>query len=205
MPPRRRQPIAPLLRYALAAARGDGPVLERAIADTRRAGWARVALEEVALMLTLYAGYPSAIETLKTLAESWPATAPSAGEVEPETRREVGLATLARIYGPVRPQLLRGLATLHPALAAWVIEHGYGRVLARNRLDLRARELVTVSLLAAGCWTRQLAAHAVGAERAGATRAELSAALAAGAAAVADPRIPRTPRRVRPGTARGRR
>jgi alkylhydroperoxidase/carboxymuconolactone decarboxylase family protein YurZ len=131
-------------------------------------------------MLTLYAGYPAAIEMLRVLRTVWPAPAPSAAEVEPAARRARGLATLARVYGPLRPRLLRGLATLHPALAAWVIEHGYGRVLARERLDLRTRELVTVALLAAGGWQRQLAAHEVGARRAGATRTEVAAARAAG-------------------------
>jgi alkylhydroperoxidase/carboxymuconolactone decarboxylase family protein YurZ len=200
--------VAPLVRVALAAAR-DAPTLADAVRRARRAGWPRVALEETALMLTLYSGYPSAIETLRLLAEVWPAPAPAAGEVEPGARRARGLATLARVYGPVRPRLLRGLATLHPALAAWVIEHGYGRVLARERLDLRTRELVTVALLAAGGWDRQLAAHEIGARRAGATRREVAAARAAGVrdrdAEAPAPRISRPRRLPRPGRRAARR
>jgi alkylhydroperoxidase/carboxymuconolactone decarboxylase family protein YurZ len=209
---------APLVRVALTAARG-GSGLSAALLGARRAGWPRAALEEIALMLTLYAGYPAAIEMLRVLQTVWPAPAPSPAEIEPAARRARGLATLARVYGPVRPRLLRGLATLHPALAAWVIEHGYGRVLARERLDLRTRELVTVALLAAGGWQRQLAAHEVGARRAGATPAEVTAARSAGAresagarrSAGARERMRRGPAvaRVRPrrgrGPARGRR
>ncbi|HUK62523.1 MAG TPA: carboxymuconolactone decarboxylase family protein, partial [Dongiaceae bacterium] len=174
------RPTLPLLGVALAAARGDA-ALPATIARARRAGWPRAALEEIALMLTLYAGYPSAIEMLRVLQAVWPAPAPGAGEAGPGARRARGLATLARVYGPLRPRLLRGLATLHPALAAWVIEHGYGRVLARARLDLRTRELVTVAMLAAGGWERQLVAHELGARRAGATRAQVQAARVTGA------------------------
>ena len=153
-------------------------------------------------MLTLYSGYPSAIEALRMLAECWPAPAPSAGEVPVDRRGGRGLATLARVYGPARPTLLRGLARLHPALASWVLEHGYGRVLARDRLDLRARELVTVALLAAGGWERQLAAHVLGAASAGATRAEVAAQLRLGRSACGTARSARSEATRRPARAR---
>jgi len=131
-------------------------------------------------MLTLYAGYPAAIETLRLLHAAWPGTA-QAGEVPPGRRRAGGLALLDAVYGPVRPALVRSLRRLHPALAAWVIEHGYGRVLARPRLDAATRELVTVALLAGGPWERQLASHRAGARRVGAEPAALAAALRDGA------------------------
>ena len=172
--------VVPLCRFAVAAARGDGVALERALEAVRRAGWSRAACEEVALMLTLYAGYPAAIEALRMLCERWPARQPSGGEVPDELRVRHGLATLARVYGTSRAPLLHGLARLHPALASWVVDHGYGRVLARPRLDLRTRELVTVALLAAGPWERQLASHTLGATRCGASPATVRAALRAG-------------------------
>jgi len=188
----KRRNVVPLSRFALAAARGDTAGVERAIDAARRAGWPRAAIEETALMLTLYAGYPAAIESLRTLAERWPAaTVPRAGEVPEDERGKRGLAALARVYGDSRPPLLRGLARLHPALANWVVEHGYGRVLARGRLDLRARELITVTLLAAGGWERQLASHVLGAARAGATRAEITSQLRLGRGVSGSPAPPR--------------
>jgi alkylhydroperoxidase/carboxymuconolactone decarboxylase family protein YurZ len=187
----KRRRAAPLARFALAAARGDLAAVTRCIDPRRRAGWPRAAFEEVALMLTLYAGYPSAIESLRTLDERWPARPPSAGEVPEDERARRGLATLARIYGTARPALLRGLARLHPALASWVVDHGYGRVLARERLDLRTRELITVALLAAGGWERQLASHVLGATRAGATPAEVRAMVREGRAAARRPALVR--------------
>lgn len=128
-------------------------------------------------MLTLYAGFPAAIESLHALAERWPATAAAAPEVPRASRRRAGLATLLAVYGPVRALLLRELRRLHPALAAWVVEHGYGRVLARGGLDPASRELITVALLAGSPWPRQLASHRIGARRLGASARELAAAL----------------------------
>jgi 4-carboxymuconolactone decarboxylase len=75
--------------------------------------------------------------------------------------------------------------TLHPDLAEWMVEHGYGRVLSRPGLPARERELVTVSALAALGWERQLVSHVLGAERIGATRAAVGEALAIGAAVAA--------------------
>ena len=131
-------------------------------------------------MLTLYSGFPAAIETLRVLASRWPTRVRPLGEGAPASRRDRGLRVLARVYGPVRPALLRGLDQLHPALAAWVVEHGYGRVLARPGLGLRARELVTVAMLAASGWERQLTSHVLGAGRAGATDAEVETAVREG-------------------------
>jgi 4-carboxymuconolactone decarboxylase len=149
----------------------------RAIDAARRAGWPRAALAETALMLTLYAGYPAAIETLHALAERWPADERRlVPEVPPARRRGAGLATLQAVYGPVRASLLRELQRLHPALAAWVVEHGYGRVLARGGLDPATRELITVALLAGSPWTRQLDSHRIGARRAGASARHLAGA-----------------------------
>jgi len=148
----------------------------RAIDAARRAGWPRAALAETALMLTLYAGYPAAIETLHALAERWPAAERPVPEVPPARRRGAGLATLQAVYGPVRASLLRELQRLHPALAAWVVEHGYGRVLARGGLDPATRELITVALLADSPWTRQLGSHRIGARRTGASARHLAGA-----------------------------
>jgi len=128
-------------------------------------------------MLTLYAGFPAAIESLHALAERWPASTTAIPEVPAGSRSRAGLATLLGVYGPVRASLLRELRRLHPALAAWVVEHGYGRVLARGGLDAATRELITVALLAGGPWPRQLASHRIGARRLGASARDLAAAM----------------------------
>ena len=57
--------VAALCRFAAAGAVGETARAARAVRDAKRAGVARRAVEEVALMLVLYAGFPAAIEALR--------------------------------------------------------------------------------------------------------------------------------------------
>lgn len=180
--------LAPaLLRFAAAGARGDGRAGRAALRAARRAGVARVAAEEIALMLMLHAGYPAALEALRVLNEAWPGRPRRSREGRAAGWRARGARLCRRVYGPVFPKLLRSVRALHPDLAVWMVEHGYGRVLSRRGLGARDRELATVTVLAATGWQRQLHSHLLGAARCGATRAQIRAAFEAGRRP-ADPR-----------------
>jgi alkylhydroperoxidase/carboxymuconolactone decarboxylase family protein YurZ len=74
--------------------------------------------------------------------------------------------------------VLRELLGLHPELPGAVLEDAYGRVLARRGLPPLERELLAVAMLAGLRASRQAAAHAIGARRLGASRAEVLAAVA---------------------------
>jgi 4-carboxymuconolactone decarboxylase len=52
---------------------------------------------------------------------------------------------------------------LHPALADWMIEEGYGKVLARKGLHIHRRELCVVAVLAVFHAPDQLRSHLRGA------------------------------------------
>ncbi len=132
-------------------------------------------------MLMLYAGYPGALEGLRVLHATWPGRAKARDAGTPSVWRARGEQLCARVYGPAYPRLVPAVRTLHPDLATWMIEHGYGRVLARSGLGVRARELVTVATLAALGWERQLVSHVLGARRVGATSAAVREALRLGA------------------------
>jgi len=170
----------PLLAFAAAMAAGKPAAATRALAAARRAGVPRVAAEETALMLMLHAGYPAALEGARVLNQAWPGRARRTREGSPRDWMQRGAALCARVYGPSFPRLRRNVVALHPDLAVWMIEQGYGRVLARGGLSAPARELVAVAVLAATGWERQLVSHLLGAERLGATRAEIQGALRAG-------------------------
>lgn len=119
-------------------------------------------------MLVLYAGYPAAIEAMMLLEDAWPGRARRRTEGGVTAWRGRGVRLCRRVYGPVYPRLVARVRALHPDLAAWMVEQGYGRVLSRGGLAPRARELVTVAVLAAGGWERQLVSHVMGALRLGA-------------------------------------
>ena len=173
---------APLLRFAIAGARGDAATGRRAAQSSRAAGAPRRALEEIGLMLVLYAGYPAAFEALRVLNDVWPGRARRTRDGGPADWRRRGMALSRRVYGPVHTRLLAAVRALHPDLAIWMIENGYGRVLSRRGLGVRARELVTIAVLAATRRERQLVSHLLGAARVGAPRTAIRRALLAGAA-----------------------
>jgi len=178
--PRDAAAIGPLTAFAAAMARGRLEPARRALAAARRAGAGRVAAEETALMLMLHAGYPAALEGARLLNQVWPGRARRRREGGPAAWKRRGERLCARVYGPAYAKLRQSVARLHPDLAAWMIEQGYGRVLTRAGLSGVARELVAVTVLAAGGWERQLVSHLLGAERLGASHGEIRRACRAG-------------------------
>jgi AhpD family alkylhydroperoxidase len=173
--------LATLARFAVAGARGDAATTRRAVLAVRAAGVSRVALQETALMLVLYAGYPAALEALRASNQSWPGRPRATREGGPVVWRRRGVALCRRVYGPVYSRLMAAVRRLHPDLAAWMVDLGYGRVLSRPGLSARDRETITVAVLAATGRERQLVSHLLGATRVGASAAELRRALRIGA------------------------
>ena len=90
------------------------------------------------------------------------------------TRLERGLALLRQIDGSGGEAGLRDLENLAPDLGRYIAEFAFGDIYAREGLDLRERELVTLaSLLTAGGCERQLAVHIRGALNVGLTQREI--------------------------------
>ena len=130
-------------------------------------------------MRVLYAGYPAALETLRCLNQVWPGRASRSREGGRARWRSRGAALCRRVYGTVYGRLLRTVHDLHPDLAVWMQESGYGRVLSRPGLSARDRELITVVVLAETGWERQLTSHVMGALRLGARPAQILQAVRA--------------------------
>ena len=151
--------------------------LTRAAADCRPE-W----VEEVVLQSYLFAGFPRALNAAREWRRISGRSAPAADEGEefenaPRWRAN-GEETCATVYGPFYKRLRHNIRQLHPALDAWMIVEGYGKVLSRPALDLRRRELCIVSACALARQDRQLHSHLHGAIHAGASPAEVYGALA---------------------------
>lgn len=174
--------LASLLRYAAAMSAADVRAARAALAHARRDGLPRVRAAESALMLVLHAGYPAALEGARVLNEVWPGRSRRTREGTPADWMRRGTALARRVYGSSYPNLVRNVDALHPDLARWMIEQGYGRVMSRPGLADRTRELVAVAVLAAGGWERQLVSHLLGARRLGAPPREVRSAFRIGRA-----------------------
>lgn len=155
---------------------------------------------ETVLQVHVFAGVPRQVETYAVLAECG-----GLGELEPGESTEVaaagaqggqgapgaaevarasaastrarGQALFDRIYERQADGVRRMLVTSHPDFAEWVLGHAYGRVLTRDGLDARTRELLACAALAALGQDRQLASHARGAVRCGADVTDVHATL----------------------------
>lgn len=127
-------------------------------------------LRETLLQCHLFCGVPRTIAALDALREAGLTLAPAPpSERSAEERGEQGAALFDEIYGEGAEEVRKHVETLEATFARWVAEHAYGRVLARRGLDAPTRELIAVACLAATGHDRQLASHARGAVRCGAS------------------------------------
>ncbi len=125
---------------------------------------------ETLLQVHVFAGVPRAVECYTLLSECGGLGEIEANEaVEAPDRRERGEQLFERVYGRASAGVRTMLVESHPLFAAFVLEHAYGRVLARDGLDAPRRELLACAALTALGQDRQLASHARGAVRCGAT------------------------------------
>ena len=169
-----------LVRAAAAIAGADEAtvrsVLEEACGKVQPAE-----MDEVILQSYLFAGFPRALNA----ARAWrtvsgmpaPQTDPSAELHQSAEWVERGEATCRIVYGESYDLLRENIRELHPALDAWMITDGYGKVLSRPQLSLRVRELCIVGACAAAGQQRQLHSQLHGALNSGATAEEVSGAL----------------------------
>jgi len=134
---------------------------------------------EVLLQAHLFAGFPRAVEAASVLATFGGLGTPEPDELAQSSDPAAGRALFDAIYGENAATVRTALTEAHPELARWIEEHAYGRVLARPGLAPDRRELAAVAALAAQGQDRQLASHARGAVRLGATTDEVRATVEA--------------------------
>ena len=183
------EPTRLLVRLAAVLTSGSEPdIRDACMQSTGRIPTAWV--EELILQSYLFAGFPRALNAMREWrrASGEPAPREDAGidYASADEWRRRGEATCAIVYGPFYAKLRPNIAELHPALDAWMIVEGYGKVLSRPVLDLRRRELCIVAACAAARQDRQLHSHLHGAVHAGATAGEIEAVLAEAGALVSE-------------------
>jgi len=168
-------------RSALVAVSAALATRDTSAIRTAMAGAAEVCaageVDEVILQSHLFVGFPDALNALVL----WRAIGRGSPRVEaPELAdrwAERGAEVCGTVYGANYEKLRRNVRALHPDLDQWMVEGGYGRVIGRDGLDLATRELCIAALLAVWNVPRQLHSHLRGALNAGATPADVEAAM----------------------------
>lgn len=132
---------------------------------------------EVILQTHLFAGYPRTINALAAAHEVGVAVELPAERRDPDAWVRHGTALCQAIYRDAYVPLRSRIEALHPALDRWMVEIGYGRVLSRQGLTPRQRELCVLAVLACQDVAPQLRSHLRGALHVGAEPAECRAVL----------------------------
>ena len=169
-----------LVRFAAAVTGGD-EAATRAVIEELAGNVRPEPVDEVILQSYLFAGFPRTLNAARMWRTMSGHPAPSSDDsassrhiAEWESRGE---QTCAIVYGDSYEMLRRNVRELHPALDAWMVADGYGKVLSRPGLDLKRRELCIVAACAAAGQQRQLHSHLHGALNSGASAAEVRATL----------------------------
>ncbi|MBK6495080.1 MAG: carboxymuconolactone decarboxylase family protein [Gemmatimonadetes bacterium] len=170
-----------LVTLAAAIAQGEEPTVRDRVADTVARGVDPLWVDELLLQSVLMVGWPRTLvaATLWRQAIGTPATNDTADldyAAYPDWQAR-GEATCRMIYGDNYRKLRENVAKLHPALDQWMVTEGYGRTLSRPGLEPWRRELCVIAQTAVLDTPRQLHSHLRGALNAGATIAQVDAAL----------------------------
>ena len=177
------EPTALLVRLSGAIAGGSEADV-RANATACRQGVDPVWVEEVILQSYLFAGLPRTLNAMREWRRLSGRAAPAEDEGADAERRVAewrarGEETCAAVYADMYDRLRVNIAALHPALDAWMVVEGYGKVLGRPQLDLMRRELCIVAMCAVAKQDRQLQSHLHGALNVGATPEQVAGSLVA--------------------------
>jgi len=126
-------------------------------------------LYECLLQNYLFAGYPSALTSLKILKEIYPnKKLPAVEDMNLYHFRKKGEENCRRVYHGKFDKLINNINSFSPELSEWLVLEGYGKVLSRPGLKFKERELCIVAVLTVMRFEEQLYSHINGAVRAGA-------------------------------------
>jgi 4-carboxymuconolactone decarboxylase len=166
--------ITSLIRAAVLASRPEfrDELLEELRKIKESATASRDELYEVFLQSYLFAGFPCALESLRSLGKVFGyEEAPILNEEDIIAAYKKfaieGDVLYRKVYAKNADRVREEMLRLSPELAAWAMIEGYGKTLSRPGLDLKIRELCVVGMLMQLGWERQLYSHILGAHNIG--------------------------------------
>ncbi|NWF49533.1 MAG: hypothetical protein HXY49_03220 [Ignavibacteriaceae bacterium] len=124
-----------------------------------------VKIYETLLQTYLFAGFPSALISLKIAGKIFDYRGRNKPLLSIKELQTKGAAACKRIYGDRYEKLIKNVSSFSIDLSDWLITEGYGKVLSRKSLGLKQRELCIISILASMKYEEQLISHLFGAAR----------------------------------------
>lgn len=126
-----------------------------------------IKIYETLLQNYLFAGYPTALLSLKILKDVYPnKKLTKAADMNLYHFRKRGELNCKKVYGNKYEKLISNVKNFSPDMAEWLVLEGYGKVLSRKGLSMMERELCIVAVLTVLKFDDQLYSHINGAYRA---------------------------------------
>jgi 4-carboxymuconolactone decarboxylase len=177
--------LAHLASAAMLAARGKvGSSFDGHIVSALAAGATDSDIVEMVIQLSVYCGFPAALNAAGRAANVLAASERSQANTQKrvddtkddEKRFKRGAATLVATSGGSGADVVDSFKDIAPGLGRLIVAHCYGDIFSRSALDPKGRELGAISALAAQgtvAAERPLAVHIDAALNLGATREEI--------------------------------
>lgn len=118
---------------------------------------------EALLQTYLFAGFPSALISLKIASEFFSLSGLKSSTVK--SNKKIGIENCKKIYGNKFDKLINNVREFSPELSKWLVTDGYGKVMGREGLSLKEREMCIVAILSSMKYESQLYSHINGAFR----------------------------------------
>lgn len=122
---------------------------------------------EALLQTYLFAGFPSALISLRKFSEYFKIKHNERKYPTLEELRQYGISNCRKIYGDKQEKLVSNVKQFSPDLSEWLILEGYGKVFSRKGLKVKEREICAVAVLTTLTYRDQLYSHINGAVRVG--------------------------------------
>ena len=158
--------LLPLI--AASAVIRDYKTLKSLLRNARLKKLSFIKIYEVLLQNYLFAGYPSALVSLKLLKEFYPSKKlRKAADMNLYHFMHRGEINCRKVYGKKYEKLIENIKIFSPDLAEWLILEGYGKVFGRKGLSFKEREFCAVAVLTVLKFEEQLYSHIGGAIKSG--------------------------------------
>lgn len=174
-----------LIVAGLTAMGNAKPQLKLHLNGALNAGCSIAEVQEVLLQMSVYSGFPSAVNGMNALKEVLQKRKEN-GKKDPEgvnqktkipkgkTRLDVGISQLDKLKAVDLEKLQQAYKHVSPDFIQYVLEYGFADILARPGLDYKTREMATIAALTALGVTDQLKLHIRGAINLGASKEDIA-------------------------------
>jgi len=151
-----------LCKLASCIASDNVPKIDILLKNLKNESVENVKIYETILHSYLFCGFPAVIESLRIFKKYFPEFKPKIYNYDVKKFKTEGITNCNLIYKDNYKKLIKNMNYYSHDMKEWMLIEGYGKVMGRSGLNLKERELVTVSILSTKYYESQLHSHIKG-------------------------------------------